>query len=373
MTYFNIETPTGIRSIGTDKPCFVIAELSGNHGQKFEQAVQLVRAASHAGADAVKLQTYTPDTLTIDSDLPWFRVNNKDNPELWKGQKLYDLYKTAFTPWEWFPKLKELTESLGMVFFSSAYDQTSVDFLEQLPVALYKVASYEATDLITLRAVAKTQKPVILSTGFATSEEISYAVETLKKYGSGDIALLHCVTEYEGAANFDAMNLATIQDLANRYKVVSGFSDNNAGIDVPLVAFEYGASILEKHLTMSRAEGGPDARFSVEPEELKSLVAAIRKKESGEDVSLVSDLDKKRMFGKVNYGCQSEKEKQNTFFRRSLFVVKDMKAGDIFSPDNVRSIRPSAGIAPKHYDEVMGKHAASSIPRGTPLSWDLIL
>lgn len=364
---FLITTPQGIRRIGPGEPCFVIAEMSGNHNQNFDTAVAIITAAAAAGADAVKLQTYTADTLTIDCDNEWFIVKNKDNPELWRGQRLYDLYKRAYTPWEWFPELKKLTEDLGMVFFSTAYDQTSVDFLEKLHVPCYKVASYELTDIVTLRAVAKTGKPVILSTGFATEAEVAWAVETLRGNGAKDIALLHCVTGYSDTPDVQSVNLATMQDMAERFGVVVGFSDNTAGIDVPVAAAELGACLIEKHVVLDHGAGGVDARFSVDPAELKIMVERIRTGGTVENNVLET------VRGRVNYGCQSDLERQNTFFRRSLFVVADMKAGDLFTPKNVRSIRPSAGLPTKYYDEVVGKRAVRDIPRGTPLQFDFLV
>lgn len=345
--------------IGGAAPCFVVAEMSGNHNQNFDKAVEIIKAAAAAGADAIKLQTYTPDTITIDCDKEWFMVKGKDQPDTWKGQKLYDLYKTAYTPWEWQAELKKKTEAMGMVFFSTPFDDTAVDFLEKLEVPCYKIASYECTDYILLRRVAKTGKPVIISVGFAAQDEVAFAIETLRAYGVQDIAVLHCVTEYEGTPNLEAMNLRTMLDIRDRYDVAVGFSDNNAGIEVPITAAAMGAAIIEKHVTIERAAGGPDGRFSIEPNELKAMVDGIRRVE--------------RMMGSVHYGCQSEKEKENTFFRRSLFVVKDMKRGEIFTAENVRSIRPSAGLPTKRYDEVMGKRAAANIERGTPLAWELIV
>lgn len=353
-----IKTPKGDRAIGEGHPCFIVAEMSGNHHLDYNKAVEIIKAAAAAGADAIKIQTYTPDTMTIDCDKEWFMVPGKDQPELWKGKKLYNLYKTAYTPWEWDAQLKKVTEDLGLVFFSTPFDPTAVDFLEKLNVPCYKIASYEATDYLLLKRVAETGKPVIMSVGFATQEEVEFALKTLRDNGAQEIAVLHCVTEYEGSHNLDAMNLRTMQDIRDQYDVVVGFSDNNAGIEVPVTAVAMGASIIEKHFMIGRAEGGPDARFSVEPNEFKIMVEAIRCVE--------------RMMGGVHYGCQSEKEKENTFFRRSLFVVKGIKQGEQFSPENVRSIRPSTGLPTKHYNEIMGKKAAQDIGRGTPLSWELI-
>jgi pseudaminic acid synthase len=353
-----IKTPSGDRKIGDGHPCFIIAEMSGNHNQNFDKALEIIREAGQAGADAIKIQTYTPDTMTIDSDKKWFLVSGKDQPDTWKGEKLYDLYKTAYTPWEWQADLKRETERLGMVFFSTPFDPTAVDFLEELGVEFYKIASYEATDFVLLRAVAQTGKPVIISTGFATEEEVDFAISTLRKYGTRDIVVLHCVTAYAGEPNIDEMNLSTMRAIGDKYDIVTGFSDNNGGSEVPTVAAVYGAAVIEKHFMIDRKEGGPDARFSVHPDEFKTMVDNIRRAE--------------RMIGKVNFGCQGEQESENIVFRRSLFVVSDIKKGEIISPENVRSIRPAAGLETKYYDDVMGKVAKKDIERGTPFSWNLV-
>lgn len=352
--YFSI----GKRKVGPGYPAFIIAEMSGNHNQSYEKAVEIIKAAAAAGADAVKIQTYTPDTMTIDCDKEWFFVRGKDNPDLWKGQKLYDLYKTAYTPWEWDAGLKKITEDLGLEFFSSPFDPTAVDFLEKLGVPCYKIASYESTDHILLRKVAQTGKPVIMSVGFATQDEIAESVKTLRENGNKDLAILHCVTAYSGTPNEAEMNLRTMLDIKDRFKTIVGFSDNNGGIDVAVTAVAVGASIVEKHFMIERAEGGPDARFSVEPNEFSEMVKKIRQVEA--------------MMGVVQYGCQSEQEEQNKNFRRSLFVVQDIKKGDILTSDNIRSIRPSAGLPTKHYDELIGKRAVKDIERGTPLAWELV-
>ena len=355
---FVIPTPRGPRTIGRGGSCFIVAEMSGNHHQDYNKAVEIIRAAAKAGADAIKIQTYTPDTMTIDCDKEWFMVKGKDQPDTWKGQKLYDLYKTAYTPWEWGADLKKLAENLGLVFFSTPFDSTAVDFLEKLDVPCYKIASYEAADVLLLRRVAQTGKPVIMSAGFATRDEVDLAVSTLRQYGAKDIAVLHCVTAYSGEPSIDEMNLRTMLDISDRYDVVVGFSDNNTGVEIPVTAVAMGAAIVEKHFMIERQEGGPDARFSIEPEEFKKMIDGIRRVE--------------RMMGRVNYGCQSAQEAENTIFRRSLFVVKDIKKGERFTPETVRSIRPSNGLPTKYYDEIMGKIASQDIEYGTPLSWDLI-
>lgn len=344
--------------IGPGHPCFIVAEMSGNHNQDYNKAVEIVKAAAAAGADAIKIQTYTPDTMTIDSDKEWFVVNGKDNPETWKGQKLYDLYKKAYTPWEWDAPLKKIAEDFGLVFFSTPFDPSSVDFLEKLNPPCYKISSYEVTDIPLLRRVAQTGKPIIISVGFASEEEVTEALKTLRESGAKDIAVLHCVTAYSGEPNITEINLSTMLDIRDRYDVVVGFSDNNAGIEVPVTAVALGASIIEKHFIMDRSEGGADARFSVAPTEFADMVGQIRRVEV--------------MRGRVHYGCQSDKERENILFRRSLFVVADMRKGEQFTPDTIRCIRPSSGLPPKHYDEVLGKQASQDIEHGTPLSWTLI-
>ncbi len=353
-----LEFKIGKKMIGPGHPCFIVAEISANHNQSFEKAVKIIESCAKAGADAIKLQTYTPDTMTIDSDKKWFVVGGKDNPESWKGKTLYSLYQTAYTPWEWQPKLKKIAENLGMILFSTPFDPSAVDFLESMNVACYKIASYETNDIPLLKRIAKTKKPVIMSIGFATLPEIKLALETLRKNGANDIAILHCVTSYSDNPNEADINLETMRNLQKRFGVVAGFSDNNAGIEIPIVAAMAGASIIEKHIIIKRKEGGPDALFSLEPQELKTMVEKIR-------------FAKKAM-GKVHYGPNNEAERYNKRFRRSLFVVKDMKKGDKFTSKNVRSIRPADGLHTKFLEKILGKRATKDIERGTPLSWSLI-
>lgn len=354
------------RKIGEGHPTFIVAELSGNHHQKYEEAVELVKAAKAAGADAVKLQTFTPDTITLNSDKEWFRMGGEDNPESWQGKTLYQLYKEVYTPWEWQPKLKALANDLGLILFSTPLDSTAVDFLESMHVPCYKIASYEATDIPLLKYVASTGKPVILSIGYATREEVEESIETLQKNGAREIAVLHCVTAYAETPPIDTMNLRTIRDIAERFGVVSGFSDNNGGIEFPVMAAQAGASIIEKHIILDRALEGPDARFSLEPEELKDMVEAIRagKKSSGERWD--------QALGKVQYGPVNELEEYNKRLRRSLFAAKDVKKGEVFTRENVRDVRPAFGLPTKYYEEVLGKRAAQDIEFGTPLSWEMI-
>jgi pseudaminic acid synthase len=342
----------GNRIIGKNKPVFIVAEMSGNHNHDYKNALKIIDAAAEAGVDAIKLQTYTPDTLTINSDRKWFRVKT-DN--LWAGKTLYELYKWAYTPWEWQPKLKKYAESKGLIFFSTPFDETSVDFLERMKVSLYKVASFELVDVELLKKIGKTKKPVIISRGMASKEEIKLAVKTLKENGTPGVAILHCISSYP--ATSDQMNLATIADLAKKFNVVSGLSDHSLGITSSIAGVALGACIIEKHLTLKRSDGGPDAEFSLEPLEFKELVNSIRQTE--------------KVIGHPNYKLTAG-EKQNIVFRRSLFVVKDMKKGEVFSKNNVRSIRPGYGLAPKYFDKILSCHAKSDIKLGTPLSWRLI-
>lgn len=353
-----IQTPRGVRKIGSGNPVFVIAEMSGNHNQDFNRAVEIIKSAADAGADAVKLQTYTPDTMTIDCKKEYFMVAGKDNPDVWKGKSLYELYQTAYTPWEWHVKLKKIAEDLGLVFFSSPFDDMAVDFLENLNVPCYKIASYEATDIALLIKVASTGKPVILSVGFASLDEVEEAINTLRKHGTKDIMVLFCVTAYSDNPVPEQTNLKTMLDIRDRFNVVCGFSDNNAGVEIPLQAVAMGASVIEKHITVKGDSNGVDEDFSVDQDEFKSFVKAIRRAES--------------ISGVVHYGTQGPAEEYNKRFRRSIFVVKDIKKGEEFSKDNVRVIRPEFGLPPKYFDEVIGKKALNDIEVGTPLTKDLV-
>ena len=340
------------RTIGAGHPVYVIAELSANHGQNFDQAVRIVEAAKQAGADAVKLQTYTADTITIRSDKPYFRVGGGT---LWDGRTLHDLYREASTPWEWQPKLKKIAGDLGMHLFSSPFDDTAVDFLARMDVPAYKLASFELVDIGLIQKMARTGKPLIMSTGMATVEEIEEAVQTARQAGALEIALLKCTSAYPALP--EEMNLRTIPELARRFDVPAGLSDHTMGIATPVAAVALGACIIEKHLTLSRAEPGPDSAFSLEPQEFKAMVDAARVAE--------------KALGEIHFGI-SEKESASRVFRRSLFVVRDVKQGQPFSADDVRSIRPGHGLHTRHLPEVLGKPAARDIERGTPLTWDLV-
>lgn len=340
------------KRIGPGFPVFVVAELSGNHGHDYNRAVRLIEVAHEAGADAVKLQTYTPDTLTLDCANEYFRVGKGT---LWEGRTLYDLYREAFTPWDWQPKLKEIAEGLGLVLFSTPFDFTAVEFLEKMNVPAYKIASFELVDLPLIRRVAQTGKPVILSVGMATPAEIDEAVRTAREAGARDLALLKCTSGYP--ARPEEMNLSTIPDLAARFGVVAGLSDHTLGATVSIAGVALGACIVEKHITLSRAEPGPDSAFSIEPQELKGLVDAIRETE--------------KAIGQVKYEVGKHEEASRAF-RRSLFVVADLEAGAVFDGQNVRSIRPGHGLHTRHLSEVIGKRAARSIRRGSPLEWSMI-
>jgi N-acetylneuraminate synthase len=341
------------REIGPGHPVYVIAELSANHGQDYEQAARIVRAMKAAGADAVKVQTYTPDTLTIQSDKEYFQIRGGT---LWDGRTLYDLYREAHMPWEWQPRLQALAVELGLDFFSTPFDPTAVAFLEGKKVPAYKIASFELVDLPLIRAVAHTGKPLIMSTGGASGEEIAEAVEAARAAGCAQLALLKCTSAYPALP--EEMNLRTIPDLAARLGVVAGLSDHTLGTTVPVAAVSLGACIVEKHFTLSRRVPGPDAAFSLEPEEFKAMVEGIRTTE--------------KALGRVNYGVSAD-ESRSRGFRRSLFVVKDVKAGEVFTGENVRSIRPAHGLHTRHLPEVLGRKAAQDLERGTPLRWEHIV
>ena len=340
------------RIVGAGQPVYVIAEISANHNHEFEQAAKIVRAAKDAGADAVKLQTYTADTITLRSDQECFVVKGGT---LWDGKTLHNLYGEAFMPWEWQPKLKVIANELGMDLFSSAFDETAVDFLESMGVPAHKVASFELVDIPLIQKMASTGKPLIMSTGMASLDEIDEAVAAARGAGATQIALLKCTSAYP--ASPEEMNLRTIPYLAAHAGLPVGLSDHTMDVAVPVTAIALGACIIEKHLTLSRAVPGPDSAFSLEPSEFKAMVDAVRIAE--------------RSLGQARFGA-SEKEEGSRLFRRSLFVVADMKCGETFTEQNVRSIRPGHGLHTRHLREVLGKPAAREIQRGTPLSWDLV-
>jgi pseudaminic acid synthase len=346
------EIHIGERAIGTGHPVYIIAELSANHRQNFDEAVRIVRAAKQAGADAVKLQTYTPETITIRSDRECFRIGGGT---VWDGRTLHDLYAEAYTPWEWQPKLKTIADEIGIDLFSSAFDPTAVDFLESIGVPVHKIASPELVDIPLIKKMAQTGKPLILSTGMATLEEIEEAVAAARDGGATQIALLRCTSAYP--AHWSEMNLRSIPDLHSRFRLPVGFSDHSPGITASIAAAALGATLIEKHLTISRSAGGPDSLFSLEPDEFKALVDAVRTVEQS--------------LGQVYYG-PTPHERRTTPFRRSLFAVKAIKNGEVFTRVNVRSIRPAAGLHPRCEPEVLGRTASCDIEAGTPLSWELI-
>lgn len=342
----------GERRVGPGAPVYVVAELSANHNQDFEQAVRIVQAAKDSGADAVKLQTYTADTMTIASDREPFRIGGGT---LWDGRNLHELYREAYTPWEWQPKLKQVANDLGMDLFSTPFDDSAVDFLETMNVPAHKLASFELVDIGLIQKMARTGKPLIMSTGMATVEEIEEAVQAARQAGATQIALLKCTSAYPAAP--DEMNLRTIPELARRFGVPAGLSDHTLGNAVAVAAITLGACIIEKHLTLSRSLKGPDSAFSLEPGEFKAMVEAIRTTE--------------RALGEVHFGASAQ-EAGSLAFRRSLFVVQDLRRGEEFTSQNVRSIRPADGLHTRHLPQVLGKRAARDIVRGTPLGWDLV-
>ncbi|MCK5506260.1 MAG: pseudaminic acid synthase [Thermodesulfovibrionia bacterium] len=339
------------RKIGAGHPVFVIAEMSANHNQNFGQAVEIIKAAKKSGADAVKLQTYTPDTITIDCHNDFFSIKGT----VWEGINLFDLYKKAYTPWDWQPRLKKIAEEQGICLFSSPFDPTAVDFLENAKMPAYKISSFEIIDIPLLQRIARTRKPVIMSTGMASLEEIHEAVTALRDAGCEQLALLKCTSAYPSPPG--EMNLKTIVHLARTFQVPAGLSDHTLGTTIPVAAVALGACIIEKHFTLSRSEPGPDSAFSLEPAEFKSMVAAVRETE--------------RALGQETYEV-TESQKANRAYRRSLFVVADVKQGEKFTGENVRSIRPGNGLHPRYLQKVLGKKARVDVPRGTPFSWSVI-
>jgi pseudaminic acid synthase len=340
------------RVISERKPTFIVAELSANHLQNLELAARTIKAAHKAGADAIKLQTYTPDTITINSEKEYFRIKQGTS---WDGKTFYELYQEAYTPWEWQPKLKKIAEELGLICFSTPFDKTAVDFLEEMNVPAYKIASFEITDIPLIEYVASKGKPVIISTGIATLSDIEEAVNACRKVGNNQIALLKCTSAYP--TPLEEVNLKTIPNLAETFKTVVGLSDHTLTVSIPVAAVALGARIVEKHFILDRSFGGPDAAFSLEPQEFKAMVRAIREVE--------------KALGEVKYELTDEMKKSRAF-SRSLFVVKDIKAGETFTEENVKSIRPGFGLHPKYLEDILGKKARKSVKKGTPLNWDLI-
>jgi len=348
----DLEITINGRTIGQDRPTYIIAEISANHNQEFEEAVRLIHAAKEAGADAIKLQTYTPDTMTIDCNNEYFQISKGT---IWEGRSLYDLYGEAYTPWDWQPKLQSIAGDLGMDLFSTPYDFSAVEFLEEMDIPVFKVASFENVDIPLMRRIAKTGKPVIMSTGMATLAEIDEAVTTIREAGCKQLAILKCTSTYPAPP--EEMHLRTIPHLRDAFNVPVGLSDHTVATSVPAAAVALGACIIEKHFTLSRETPGPDSSFSLEPAEFKIMVDGIRTTE--------------KALGTIHYGV-NQREAHTKVFRRSLFVVEDMKAGEVFNPNNVRSIRPSHGLHTRYIDDVMGHKASKDIARGTPLGWALV-
>lgn len=342
----------GTSMVGEGAPVFIVAEISANHNQDYNRAVEIIHAAKEAGADAVKLQTYTADTITIDCDDECFQINEGT---IWDGTTLYKLYQEAYTPWEWQPRLKEEAKKLGLECFSSPFDFTSVDFLEEMKVPAYKIASYEINDIPLIRKIARLHKPVIFATGIAYPEDIERALSVCREEGNEDIILLKCVSSYP--TPYEAVNLNVIPTLAKTYDCLTGISDHTMGTIVSAGAIPLGAKMVEKHLTLRRSDGGPDSAFSMEPEEFKKMVNEIRilEKALGSSEYVLTDTQKIEHEGS-----------------RSLFVVKDIPKGGLLTSENIRSIRPGNGLHTMYYEEVLGKHAKHFLKKGTPLTWEII-
>ena len=341
----------GTNNINTDSKVFIIAELSANHNGSLDTAIETIKAAKRAGADCVKLQTYTADTITIDSDKKDFLIKGT----IWDGKKLHDLYKEAFTPWEWHEELMLVAKKEGLICFSSPFDKTAVDFLETLNVPAYKIASFEITDIPLIEYVASKGKPIILSTGISEIKDIELALDACKRMGNHDIALLKCTSSYP--APIEEANMCMVKDLASRFNLISGLSDHTLGSTAPVVATVFGAKIIEKHFILDRSVGGPDASFSMNELEFTEMVKAVREAE--------------KAVGEINYDL-TEKQIKGRDFSRSLYVVEAVKKGDVVTDKNVRSIRPGFGLHPKHYKEVLGSTFIRNIEKGTPLSFSLI-
>lgn len=348
----NKEIRIGSAVISETSPTFIVAEMSANHLMDYNRAVETIKAAKRAGADAIKLQTYTADTLTLNSDAPCFQITQGT---IWDGTTLYKLYQQAYTPWEWQPELKKIAEDMGLICFSSPFDFSSVDFLEKMDVPAYKVASFEINDIPLIKKVAALGKPVIMATGVATREDIALAVETCKAVGNENVVLLKCCSAYP--APYEDINLKTLPALQTDFDCLTGLSDHTMGDAVASAAVALGAKVVEKHLTLKRADGGADAAFSMEPAEFKEMVDTIR-------------IIEKAM-GKATYEL-TEKQQASKELSRSLFVAKDMKAGEVFTPENLRSIRPACGLHTKYYEELLGRKVKEDVKSGTPMVWELV-
>ena len=333
-------------------PAYIIAEMSGNHNMDFNRAVRIMEAAKESGADAIKIQTYTADTITLNCDSPYFQITQGT---LWDGRTLHKLYEEAYTPWEWQPKLKEIANEMGLDFFSSPFDGTSVDFLEEMNVPAYKIASFEITDIPLIKKIASLGKAVIISTGIAKLSDIELALETCRQAGNEDVILLKCCSAYP--TPYEDINLRTMVSMAETFDCLTGLSDHTMGSTVAGASVALGGRVVEKHLTLSRAEGGVDSAFSMEPEEFKKMV---------DDIRIIE-----KALGKVTYDL-TDKQLAEREHCRSLFIAKDMKAGEVFTAENLRSVRPGFGLHTKYYEEILGKKVKKDVALGMPMSWDLI-
>ncbi|AOX03976.1 pseudaminic acid synthase [Moorena producens PAL-8-15-08-1] len=342
------------KRVGSTSPPFIVAEMSGNHNQSLERALEIVEAAAKTGAHGLKIQTYTADTMTLDIDEGEFFINDPNS--LWKGNSLYKLYQQAYTPWEWHKPIFDKCKELGIIGFSTPFDATAVDFLESLDVPCYKIASFENTDLPLIRKVASTGKPMIISTGMATVAELDETVRTAREAGCQDLILLKCTSTYP--ATPENTNILTIPHLRELFDVQVGLSDHTMGIGVAVASVALGATFIEKHFTLSRADGGVDSAFSMEPQEMQQLV--------------IESERAWQALGKVNYGA-TEAEKKSLVFRRSLYIAEDMQAGDILTPKNLRAIRPGSGLPTKYYDVLLGKPIKTDAKKGTPVSWEMVM
>lgn len=347
--FFSQEKKMNIKNRLKNNKVIIVAELSANHNHNFDVALQSIKAAKDCGADAIKLQTYTADTLTINCNNKYFQISGST---LWDGKTLYELYQEAFTPWEWHQKLKDYAEELGLVFFSTPFDKSAVDFLEKMNVPAYKIASFEIFDIPLIEYAASKNKPMIISTGLATLSDIEEAVNACRRMGNNDISLLKCTSAYP--APIEEANLLTIPHLKDTFNVIPGLSDHTMGSTVAIAAVALGARIIEKHFILDRNIGGPDSSFSMEPAEFKQMVDSIR--------------DVEKAIGKVNYQLTPKVEKSKVF-ARSLFIVKDVKEGETITEENVRSIRPGYGLHPKYYKDIVGKKFRKDFKKGTPLEW----
>ncbi len=338
--------------IGEGEKTYLVAEVSANHLQDYHRAEAIIKAAKDAGADAVKLQTYLPDTITLDCDNDYFQITQGT---IWDGTTLHKLYETAYTPWEWQPKLMKLANDLGMECFSSPFDETAVDFMEEMNMPAYKIASFEINDIPLIRKIAKIGKPVIIATGIAYLEDIERAVKVCREEGNEQVILLKCTSTYPSP--YEDMNLKVIPNMAQVFDCITGLSDHSMGSTAPVASVALGAKMIEKHLTLSRADGGPDAAFSMEPEEFKKMAEEVRIAE--------------KALGRITYEL-TEKQKKSREDGRSLFVVRDIKAGEIFTKENIRSVRPAFGLHTMYYDQILGQKAKTDLSKGTPLDWKYI-